>query len=342
MKFDIENYARDNLDKFKITSTGELTAVCPWCNKYGAFYINKETGNFICFKCETKGLNLFGVVAQIEGISLNEARNFIFKNSIKFRRKETTRSLLDWIKSLRKKDEKEEDYFSYDEEEEKKVIVDLPEGFIPVFKNGVWKYPNYLKERKIKREVARTWNLGFCNSGFYSGRIIIPIECPNGKSFAARDATGKQKPKILYPKNAKQSSLLLGWNFIKPDCDIIICEGPFDALKLYQNGFSPLALLGKVLHAEQKNLLLSRSNESAIFIMLDPEELEAPFFVARQLMNHFEKIFIAKLPENIDPGLATRKQVLKTLEEAKKFNGWTSKNLSFKLEEAKKNMDFMY
>jgi len=316
LKFDIESYARDNLEGVKFTSTGELTAECPWCGKFGGFYINRNTGNFVCFKCDERGRHLVGVISQVEGVSWREARSYILKNAIQFRRKETTQSLLDKIRGLRPDTEYEDDDDDY-------VDVELPSEFIPVYndKTGKWSYPTYLKERHIKRETARVWGLGYCNTGRYALRIVFPVECPGGRSFVARDATNELEVKVLNPKGADHHQLLLGWKQVKPVGDIALVEGPFDAIKLWQHGIPALAMFGKVLHSAQLTQLFTRSPDSAIVVMLDPEESIAPYDVAQQLLCKVNNVSIAMLPEGIDPGDSTSEQAWNAYNNAEQFDG---------------------
>jgi len=336
VKFDITDYVESNLDSVRTTSSGELMAECPWCGRYGGFYVSPKTGNYICFKCDEKGRHLVGVVAQVEGISWREAKRFILKRAVQFRRKETPQSLLEKIQALRPSDGK-----GKSDDEDELVEAELPEEFVPVYKDGRWKFPAYLKLRGIKRETAKAWGLGFCNEGKYAGRIIVPIECPNGYSFAARDTTGKQEPKILHPEYADHGKLLIGWEHIRPGEDVAIVEGPFDALKWFQHGIRAIGLGGKTLHEEQLEMLLKFPSDTSIIVALDPDEIEGPSLVAQQLISHFENVYIAELPEGIDPGETTKKQAKEACECAHLYRG-KQELLSAKLRVSRKKLEGIY
>lgn len=334
MKFDITEYVTSNLVSVKTTATGELIAECPWCGRYGGFYVSPKTGNFICFKCDEKGRHLVGVVAQVEGISWQEAKRFILQRTVEFRRRETPQTLLEKIKALRPSD-------GEPTEENELVEVELPEEFTPVFQDGKWKFPKYLKQRGIDRRTAKIWGLGFCDSGRYEGRVIVPIECPNGYSFAARDTTGLQEPKILHPRFADHGKLLIGWDHVKPGSDVAIVEGPFDALRWFSHGIQAVGLGGKTLHEAQLGMMLKWPPDTSIIIALDPEEIEAPFLVAKQLKNHFDEVYIARLPEGIDPGASTEKQAKEACEKARLYRG-RHEILSAKLQVSKKKIAEKY
>jgi DNA primase len=309
VKFDVVEYCRDNIDNVKLNATKQLVGDCPWCEKSGHFYVDSETGNYICFACDQRGNRLVGVVAQIEGISDGEARRYIMKHNVEFRRKETPQTLLSKISSLEEKTEIHP------------TVCDLPPEFVPVYQDGRWSMPVYLKQRGIKRDTAREWGLGWARRGRYGGRVIIPVMCPAGRSFTARDATGAQSPRYLNPKGIDHGRLLIGWNHHPIGGDVVLVEGPFDAIKLWQHGFPAMALMGKVLHIEQFVMLIAKPTDVSIIIMLDPEEIEAPYKVAEQLVCRFRDVSIAKLPLGMDPGDSTREEAFKAIEDAVPYNG---------------------
>jgi DNA primase len=337
MKFDIGDYVSENFNKVKKTSTGQLTTTCPFCDKFGAFYIDEDSGNFICFKCDNKGRGFAGVIAQVEGISFGQAKAMMVRQAVHFQRRETTVTLLEKIQSLKNQEDVEIDF-----EDDSQVDFDLPDEFVPVESDGKWRFPVYLKERGIKKKTAKAWGLGFCNSGDYGGRVVFPVVCPNGRSFVARSCEVGIEPKIRNPPGADHSRLLFGWNMIDEGCDFVLCEGPFDAVKLWQHGLKPLAMFGKVLHREQRRLLYSRPSDSSVTIMTDPEEISAPYEIAIQLMMHFEKVFIAKLPIGIDPGDSTKKQAMEAYDNAKEYNGGRHDALSDRIASTKRNLEKTY
>ena len=244
--FDFEAYAVENLVLAKPAGAGQITAECPWCNRFGGFYIDKKTGHYVCHKCDEKGRHMVGVVAAVEEITWHEAKRFMMKNAVSFRRKGTILTLLERIQSMRSSEDE-----GYDGEDD--VEVELPKEFQPVYKDGKWRFPAYLKERGIKRETARAWGIGFCNGGFYSHRILIPINCPQGYSFTARAVEKDMIPKIKNPKNANHGKLILGWDMVEKGQDVALVEGPFDAIKTWQNGIPALSLMGKVFLPTRSN-----------------------------------------------------------------------------------------
>lgn len=315
MSFDIREYCTANLSGVKISSGGtEANAECPFCGKPGRFYINMETGAWICFKCEERGKSVAGVIAQLEGISYSEARGMMMRAGITFRRRETTTTLLDKIRDLRPDLERAEHV------EPEPVDFGLPPEFIPVWNGKKFKMPLYLVERGIKRETAKAWSMGFCNRGRYANRVIIPVECPNGRSITARSTDGDE-PRYLNPKDADHARLILGWNMVRYGADFALVEGPLDAVKMWQHGIPAMALMGKRLHADQLSMLRRWPSDAAVVVMLDPEEAKAPWETAKALAFHFASVYIATLPDGVDPGASTKVQAHAAYDAACRYNG---------------------
>jgi DNA primase len=329
MPFDVEAYIEDNLDNVKRSSGHEMSATCPFCDKSDHFYVNADTGHYICFKCDAAGRGFKGIarlMAEVDGITISQAQRVIFRQSVQFgRRKEQPRGLLDRVMALRG---------DAGIPESGAVNVPLPDEFIPVWhpKRG-WSVPLYLKERGISRKIARHWGMGYCQNGKYAHRIVFPIRCPNGESFTTRDATGgKLQPKYLNPVGAGHGRLLYGWNTLG-DGDVILVEGPTDVIRIASHGFEVLGIFGKALHIEQLKLLFKLPSSKSVVIMLDPEELEAPYKVASQILCHFENVYISWLPDGVDPGKSERRVAYQSYKAAVRYTGDRIESLKAKMKE---------
>ena len=346
MHFDIEEYVTERLTLAKPSASGsegqEYTAECPSCGKSSKFYVNIASGRFVCFGCDFRGRSIVWLVSEVEGISTSEARAFIFRRSVKLRRAETTTTLLDRIAALRPQALDLDDLEESDLED-----FPPPPEFRPVWNGKRWSLPEFLKRRGIKSKTARAWGMGYCAKGKYGQRLIIPFECPNGRSYTARDMTeegltwadGSPQPKYLNPKGADHKRLFIGWNMAPLTGDIVLCEGPLDAVRLWQHGIPALALGGKVLHDEQRDMLVGNlSEDQAIIIMMDPEEALAPEEMAPKLAVHFKSLYIAKLPEGIDPGESTREQANNAVDRARKWTGGRGGLLAARLAKSRKTM----
>lgn len=335
MRFDVEAYVMDNLSHVKRSTGAELNATCPFCDKPDRFYINGETGKWVCFKCDQRGKTVAGVIAQVEGITYERAIAFMLRRAVQFKRKETPQTLLQKIKALRG---------AVEDAATERVDFELPEEFRPVsLPKDKWAMPLYLKERGVKRQTAKAWGMGFCARGRFGGRIVIPVICPNGKSFTARDATGEQQPRYLNPKGADHRRLFCGWNMVKPSGRVILVEGPLDAVRMWQHGLPALSMMGKVLHKEQFAMLCEAYPPSTeMMIMTDPEEAEAPYKIGARLLVRYENVYIAKLPLGVDPGDSSKEQAQKALDDAKRYRGERGGALPGILAKAKERLSKIY
>jgi len=261
-------------------------------------------------------------MAEAEGISEAEARRTIAKQIMPFQRRKSCQP----VEATHPAPEAEP--------EDEMVHADLPPEFIPAWNGSKMRMPSYLKQRGFEQRIVKAWGLGYCQSGRYSGRVVIPIKCPAGSSFTARDATGVQQPRYLNPKDTDHGSLLFGWPSIgkRP---VFIVEGPLDALKMIQHGYSAVAVLGKVLHANQLMQLRALPRDKAIIVMLDPEEYVAPFKAATQLVCLFHSLYVCRLREGIDPGASSPEDVAEAIDSMQRFSGDKTELLKHKLKQIK-------
>ena len=316
---DLVDWVDSNIERARPSAGDEWTGECPFCGRYGGFYVNcsdEGKGPFVCFKCDERSTSAVRLIAHVEDITPHEARALLLKSKVEFRRRETATSLLDRIKAIRGGDSVDDIDLLDD-----KVEGELPPEFIPVWDGKRWRVPTYMTKRGYKRSVLKAWGVGFCNGGRYARRVIIPLICPNGQSFTARDITGEQLPKYLNPKGIDHRRLLFGWNRVADGSDFALVEGPLDSMKLDQHRLPAMAMGGKVLHAEQLNMLFKRPRTASVTVMLDPEAMKEAFNVAAQLMVHFDRVYVAELPEDIDPGDSTRRVAHEAHDGADKYAG---------------------
>ena len=137
--------------------------------------------------------------------------------------------------------------------------VQLPNEFIPLW-NGtdsiVKRHAlSYLYKRGITDSDMLKYNIGYCDEGLYSNRIIIPSYDSDGtlNFFVGRDFYNS---KMKY-RNSPTSKNIIGFDlFINWDEPIILCEGVFDAMAFKRNA---IPLFGKTVMSKlQKKIIKSR------------------------------------------------------------------------------------
>lgn len=346
MSFDYTDWVETNLDKARPSAGSEWTATCPFCNKFGGFYVNvdpehERCGSYVCFKCDARSRSFIGLIAQVEDVPFSAARRVLLKETVEFRRRETMDTLKDRIKAIRSPVDLDWDAAWGGGE----VDGGLPPEYIPVWDGKTWRVPDYMTKRGFYRETLRDWKVGFCERGRYAGRVIIPFECPNGRSFTARDLTGSDvedngefRPKYRNPSGVDHGRLLYGWHGVPLTSGFALVEGPLDAMKFQQHGIPALGCGGKVLRTEQLNMLFKKPADIPIVVMYDPEEELAPYGAAEQLIVRFTNISIGRLPKGIDPGASKLKVAHRAMESAVRFDGARAGRLRAMLKTARDRM----
>ena len=206
--------------------------------------INTQTGKWHCWVSNVGGRNFFQLIKKVSAT------------------KEQFDELVELVG---------ENKFYKVKEEDKKNIVKLPDDFKPLWNgnDGIVKRHalTYLYKRGITDEDIIKYNIGYCDSGLYSNRIIVPSYDSNGRLnfFVGRDFySGKMKY-----KNSPTSKDIIGFDiFINWDEPIILCEGVFDAMAFKRNAIPlfgktvPKSLQKKIIEFGVKTLYLALDNDA--------------------------------------------------------------------------------
>jgi DNA primase len=342
MKLDPACWAEDNLPG-AVRRGASYKADCPICGKKGHLYVHAEEGFWTCFagECGESGSSLVKLISAVEGITISEANQRLFREHVRFERRVAEPSTQNQRLRLLKTKTIMHDL----------VDVPPPPGMIPIWDGKAWRMPKYLLERGISRRQARKFGLGFCREQLcdqapvgcefpegtpscvergrcrYGNRIIFPYECPNGRSFTAR-TIGDVEPKYLNPPD-KRSRLLYGWQLVALNSDIVIVEGPTDVIRLDKHGLRAVAPFGLRLSAAQRNLL-QQASVATITVMQDAGVETNALKIASEVSGLAEDVFVAKLPQGIDPGDSTREIAWKAYREADKYTaGFVTRGVSF-------------
>lgn len=146
--------------------------------------------------------------------------------------------------------------------------INLPEEFISItnyqdteaYKNAV----NYLISRGITRNDIIKYNIGYCETGKYANRIIIPSYDSNAELnyFIARTFEKNVKPTYIKP-SIKNDNIIFFDMHINWDEPVLFCEGVFDAIAAKRNAIPVLgnsiynALLNKIIKEDVKQIVLA-------------------------------------------------------------------------------------
>lgn len=138
----------------------------------------------------------------------------------------------------------------------------------------------YFAERGLTPETVAEFGLGFCNKGSMTGRVVIPIHNAEGQlvAYAGRwpgTPTGDTSKYRLPPGFKKSLELFNLHRALKadPGQPLIVVEGFFDCMKLWQHGLKRIVgLMGSTLSPAQAELIAKHTNgESRIVLMLDED-----------------------------------------------------------------------
>jgi len=261
------------LGRSKKTSGNNVSFKCPCCNHYKPkLEIDLSTQFWHCWVCNAKGRKLYTLFKRANASkSQIDDLNTEVGNYVPVREKANTQS------------------------------VALPPEFQlilngnknnPEFRNAL----HYLKGRGITREDIVRYNIGYCETGEYSGMIIIPSYNDNGilNFFTGRsyykDATFKHKnPKVS--KDIIGFELLINWN--EP---ITIVEGAFDAIAAKRNA---IPLFGKIILDKLKSALIS-NNVKTVYIALDTDARKKALDICQYLIDNGVAVHLIELQDS-DP-----------------------------------------
>lgn len=298
-RFPVEDYVAARLT-LKARSEGgkggELICHCPFCDGKRKFYVNAETGRWICYKCEERG-RLNALIEKVDGLSKAEAARFVFAEIAR----QPARTISQLLYRPAPPDEHP---------------VEWPSEFVPVYSEGEWSFPLYLEERRVSRGLAREYGLGFCESGRYDGRVILPCHVNGELTFFQGRAIDDREPKYLSPVHGKGVSLYGFDEAVSFGLQTVaLVEGPFDVLGCARAGIPAVGLMGKSVSAEQISLL--GDCWSSVVLLLDPGAEDSVKRVSRALADTLP-VKIGKLV-GADPGKALITDLRKAFATAEPF-----------------------
>ena len=162
--------------------------------------------------------------------------------------------------------------------------IQLPSEYAPLWiKKNTPDYRNamyYLINRGVTVFDILKYRIGYCESGEYSGKIIIPSYDRDGQLnyFVSRAFYKSDKFKHKNPKISKD---IIGFEmFVNWSQPIVLCEGAFDAIAVKRNA---IPLFGKIIQgALQKKIIEERVKD--IYICLDADALKNALSIAEKFM----------------------------------------------------------
>ena len=247
--FDFQNYIINKFSLIIETSNEDRVRVkCPMCSDVsGHLYVLMSAGLVYCQKCKYDPKSPIRFIADVEGISYRDVINM----------SDGQLSHLDVSV-----DEVVDELFEEEDSAFEYEVMAFDQTFVPVLESTgtslidkvvdkAWKY---LEDRGITREQVEEYDMRYCYSGTYSGRVVVPCVYKGDLvTFVARDIIGYSSRKYLNPLGNKQSDFLFNFDPSITDT-VVLTEGVFDAISA-SKVLPSVASFGKSLSTRQINFL---------------------------------------------------------------------------------------
>ena len=294
----------------------EISMCCPFHKeRTPSFNYNVDTHLYKCWgaSCKKTGFGFTKIYSALKGISfvdaLNELLSFCPQN------------LIDSDKNIFVYNSKKQ--IKQKVVKKKKTQLVLPAEYELINYETDNCYWNYLKKRKITKEIINLYSIGFCDTGYYCGRIIIPIDF-NGETvaFIARRIDDDEMffkkiseferlkgyrnkisdKKVAYPKDVNIQEYLFGYDYTIKHEPLIVVEGIFDLFSVLNSGYTNV-VANNGTFVSQINALRYREYPE-LWAIPDKDDKSDGYALYDALLEAGanRKIKIIEIPDNCDPG----------------------------------------
>jgi len=262
----------------------EYLFFCPYCDHHKPkLSINIEKNVYKCWVCDSRGNNIRRIV-----------RRF---GEYKHRQ--------EWSRF-----EAQVDYSLLEDPFGEVVIpeepVELPEDFISLANKDMpptgFPARKYLKERGISKKEIIWWKIGYCFSGEYKNRIIIPSFNEEGKLnyFIARSYDDHYQ---RYKNPPADKDIVFNDLFVDWTSDVILVEGVFDAMRA---GHNAIPLLGSTLREDSKLFSKVVKNDTPVYIALDPDAEKKSLEIIYKLLTYDVELYKIDIESYTDVAMMPR------------------------------------
>lgn len=253
-RFNFESYIESKFTDILETSNPDRVRVCcPFCSDDNShLYVLVSEGLVYCQRCKYNPKSPIKFISDLDGVSVKSVLSYASDDYFAYSDTSSVGEIVD--KMFAVESEKDFDY-------EPMVLGD---EFVSLFEvtgiPSIDKLINDAKKYLYKRELSdsdiKKFDIRFCYSGKYSGRVIVPCLYKGDiVSFVGRDMFGVSDRKYLNPIGNKQSDFLFNFDSIGSDT-VVLTEGVFDTIRI-DSVWPTVASFGKSLSRRQIELLSS-------------------------------------------------------------------------------------
>ena len=272
------------LGKGKVTNKGNIAHHCPFCQsprkKMEVQTITNDKGEnpWHCWVCNKSGKKLSTLFK-----SLNVSRDKLTElyNLLNIQPKYSSREIGSLHSST--------------------TVLDLPKEYIPLYRHSdSIEYKNAIHYLRSKRKITLAeivkYGIGYCETGEYAKKIIIPSYDETGKLnyFVGRAYYEAESFKHKNPdvsKNCVGFELFINWSL-----PIVLVEGSFDAIAVRRNA---IPLFGKTISEDLRKKIIENKVEK-LYICLDKDAQKQALEHAEYFMNNGVEVYFVDLQEK-DP-----------------------------------------
>ena len=288
----------------KQTSKGNFAYHCPFCNHHKPklevnMTENKKGENpWHCWVCDKRGKKLLQIFKQV---------------------KASPEALLE-LRSLVKTETADKEFVAVEK-------LSLPKEFKPLYEGSTIEFSRvkkYLYSRGLTEEDFIKYEIGYCASGAYVNRVVIPSYDSNGilNFFVSRLAGNIQG--VPYKNPAVNKDIIFFESMINWKAPIVLCEGVFDAMAIKRN---VIPILGKVV-SKKLYERLAHNETKDVYIALDKDALKGALSIADKLLALGKRVFLVDLQEK-DPSIMGFKSFTNLISQAEPLT--FEKLLTYKL-----------
>lgn len=311
----IEKRIEDFLAKHKIEPKTQTPRSwifdCPACGGKKKLYIEKSSGDSVCFKrdtekCPSTGSSPAYALGIISGIPFKDVKAELYLLEETLSEKDEIR--LDWEPEKREEEEKPLEPCG--------LPLDMTMINSPKSADGL----AYLYKRGITLQLAIKHSIVYSPS---MRRVIFPV-IMDGKMYGWQGRAIDQVPKDERMHNLPgrwKTSTLMFYENLKGKDWAILAEGPISALKFASVG-GYVASMGKEVNRKQLDLL-KKAGIKKLFLALDRDAADKMVAIERYLNkdNNDVQCYIIPVPEHRDDfGDATYDENLEAFLNAQDFN----------------------
>ena len=265
---------------------------CPKCNHHkNKLSVNVEKDKFKCWVCDYRGSSVRRIIRSYGNYS----------------------HLKSWDKLSGKIELSSFDALMVEKlfgtQADKRQTVKLPPEFRSLTSSNlsISSKPalNFLHKRGVTKSDILRWKIGYCSSGEYEGRIIIPSFNTDGfvDYFIARSYTGDWR-KYLAPPVSRD--LVFNDLYVDWDNDLTIVEGVFDAIIAGNS----VPILGTSLREGSPLVRRVVDNDTPVYLALDADAEKKALEIIKQFLDYDVELYKVDIAPYSDVGEMTKEEFL--------------------------------